>query len=282
MMKKNTIKQRAKEGYAKIARKGTSCCPGSSCCGSSDAKTISKTVGYTDKELNAVPEGSNLGLGCGNPVALASLKKGETVLDLGSGAGFDAFLAAKKVGSTGRVIGVDMTPDMAKRAKENARKGNYTNVEFRLGEIEKLPVDSGSIDVIISNCVINLSIDKQAVFKEAFRVLKPEGRLMVSDLVLLKELPQAIKESIEAYIGCLAGASMKDKYIEFIKKAGFKDIKILSQDIYPVEAMANDATIQAIIEKAQLKDIDIKNLESSVASIKVYAIKNGSLIPKNG
>lgn len=275
-MKKAAIKQHVKEGYAKIAQKGTSCCPGSGCCGTSDAKTISKTVGYTDKELNAVPEGANLGLGCGNPVALASLKKGEMVLDLGSGAGFDAFLAAKSVGNTGQVIGVDMTPDMIKRAKENAKKGNYTNVDFRLGEIEKLPVNTESIDIIISNCVINLSPDKQAVFNEAFRVLKPGGRLMVSDLVLLKDLPAAIKESIEAYIGCLAGASMKDMYIEFIKKAGFKNIKILSQDIYPIEAMANDATIQAIIEKAQLKGIDIKNLESSVASIKVYAVKKES------
>lgn len=272
-MKKDTIKKRVKEGYAKIAQKGTSCCPGSSCCGSGNAKTISKTVGYTDKELNAVPEGSNLGLGCGNPVALASLKKGEAVLDLGSGAGFDAFLAAKKVGSTGQVIGVDMTPDMIKRAKENAKKRNYTNVDFRLGEIEKLPVDTGSIDIIISNCVINLSPDKQTVFNEAYRVLKPGGRLMVSDLVLLKELPQAIKESIEAYIGCLAGASMKDEYVDCIKKSGFKDIKIISQDIYPIEAMANYATIQAIIEKARLKDIDIKKLESSVASIKLYAVK---------
>ena len=276
-MKKDTMKQRVKEGYAKIAQKGSSCCPGSTCCGSSNAKTISKTVGYTDKELSVVPEGSNLGLGCGNPVALASLKKGETVLDLGSGAGFDAFLAAKKVGGTGRVIGVDMTPDMIKRAKENGHKGNYANVEFRLGEIEKLPVDSGSIDIIISNCVINLSMDKQTVFKEAFRVLRPGGRLMVSDLVLLKDLPDSIKKSIEAYIGCLAGASMKDKYIEFIKKAGFKDIKILSQDIYPIEAMANDATIKVVIGNSQLENTDIKKLESSVASIKIYALKKESV-----
>ncbi len=275
-MKKDKIKKRVKEGYANIAQKGASCCPGSGCCGSGNAKTISKRVGYTDKELNNAPEGSNLGLGCGNPVALASFKKGETVLDLGSGAGFDAFLAAKKVGSSGQVIGVDMTPDMIKRAKENAIKGNYTKVDFRLGEIEKLPVDTGSIDIVISNCVINLSPDKQAMFNEAYRVLKHEGRLMVSDLVLLKELPRAIKESIEAYIGCLAGASMKDKYVDFIKRAGFKDIKIISQDIYPIEAMANDAIIQAIIGKARLKNTDIKKLESSVASIKVYAIKKES------
>ncbi len=275
-MRKDTIKQRIKEGYAKIARTSGSCCPGSTCCGSNSAKTMSKTVGYTEKELNAVPEGSNLGLGCGNPVALASLKKGETVLDLGFGAGFDAFLVAKRVGATGRVIGVDMTPDMVKRARENARKGHYTNVEFRLGEIEKLPVDNESIDVIISNCVINLSINKQTVFNEAFRVLKSGGRLMVSDLVLLKNLPEVVKESIEAYIGCLAGASMKDKYIEFIKKAGFKNIKILSQDVYPIEVMANDATIKVIMQNLQLKNIDVKKLENSVVSIKIYAVKKGN------
>jgi len=272
-MEKDTIKKRVKEGYANIAQKGASCCPGLPCCGSDNAETISKTVGYTEKELNAVPEGSNLGLGCGNPVALASLKKGEVVLDLGSGAGFDAFLAAKRVGSKGVVIGVDMTPDMIKRARENARKGNYTNVEFRLGEIEKLPIESESIDVIISNCVINLSTDKQAVFKEAFRVLKPGGRLMVSDLVLLKHLPQRIMESIEAYIGCLAGASMKNKYIDLIRKAGFKDIEIVSQDVYPIEAMANDATVKTITETIQLKDISVKKIENSIASIKIYASK---------
>lgn len=272
-MRKDIIKQKVKEGYAKIARTGASCCPGSSCCGSNNAKTISKTVGYTEKELNMVPEASNLGLGCGNPIALASLKKGETVLDLGSCAGFDAFLAAEKVGKTGRVIGVDMTPEMIKRAKENACKGNYTNVEFRLGEIEKLPVDNESIDVIISNCVINLSIDKQEVFKEAFRVLKPGGRLMVSDLVLLRDLPEAIKKSIEAYIGCLAGATMKNQYIEFIKKAGFKKIEILSQDTYPIEAMANDVTVKAVMDNSSLEKKDIKEIENSVSSIKIYALK---------
>ena len=272
-MKKNAIKQRVKDGYAKILREGSSCCPSSTCCGSNNAKTISETVGYTQKDLKMVPKGSNLGLGCGNPVALASLKKGETVLDLGSGTGFDAFLAANKVGRTGRVIGIDMTPEMINRAKENARKGNYSNVEFRLGEIEKLPVDNESIDVVISNCVINLSIDKQVVFKEAFRVLKIGGRLMVADLVLLKDLPETIKKSIEAYIGCLAGASMKNKYIEFIKKAGFKNIEILSQDVYPIETMANDTAIKAIMQNTLLEKNNLKKVENSVASIKIYALK---------
>ena len=205
-MKKNRkyIQEQVKEGYGKIAQQGGSCCPTSSCCGDSSlAQSISKSVGYTEQEMEGVPEGANLGLGCGNPVAILSLKEGDIVLDLGSGAGFDAFLASKKVGKTGRVIGVDMTPEMIKKAGENAKKGNYKNVEFRLGEIEKLPVEDNSIDVIISNCVINLSMEKQKVFEEAFRALKSGGRLMVSDLVLVKELPDAIKESVEAYVGAL-------------------------------------------------------------------------------
>ncbi len=187
-----------------------------SCCGSgsiSTAREISKNIGYSDADIDAVPEGANLGLGCGNPVALASLKEGETVLDLGSGAGFDSFLAAERVGTEGKVIGVDMTPDMLDKARENARKGNYKNVEFRLGEIENLPVADNAVDVIISNCVINLAPDKKRVFDEAFRVLKPGGRLMVSDIVLTKELPAALKNSIEAYVGCVAGASKKDDYL---------------------------------------------------------------------
>jgi SAM-dependent methyltransferase len=167
-------------------------------------------------------------LGCGNPVALASLKKGEVVLDLGSGAGFDAFLAANQVGETGRVIGVDMTPEMLEAARGNAEKGGYKNVEFRLGEIENLPVDDSSIDVIISNCVINLSPDKAAVFKEAYRALKPGGRLMVSDIVLLGELPESVRNSPEAYVSCIAGASMKSDYMKMIKNAGFKNVKAVN------------------------------------------------------
>ncbi len=214
-MVEKDVKKSVREHYGSIAKQGSSCgCSPkvTSCCGSAsvdNARTISKDIGYSNEDINSVPEGANLGLGCGNPVALASLKKGETVLDLGSGAGFDAFLSAERVGPTGKVIGVDMTPDMLDRARENARKGSYNNVEFRLGEIENLPVSNDSVDVIISNCVINLAPDKPRVFGEAFRVLKPGGRLMVSDIVLTKPLPAALKNSIEAYVGCVAGASLK-------------------------------------------------------------------------
>ena len=254
------IKKIVKNGYAKVARQGTSCCPAGSCCSpSSSARKIAKTVGYSDDEMSAVPEGANLGLGCGNPVALASLKEGDVVLDLGSGAGFDAFLAAKRVGKTGRVIGVDMTPEMIAKAKENAKKGAYANVEFRLGEIEKLPIDDDSVDVIISNCVINLSPDKESVFKESFRVLRPGGRLMVSDLVLVKELPDAVKKSVEAYVGCIAGAVMKDEYVRFIESAGFHDIKIVSQSGYSVDALVSDE--------------GLRDVARSVVSIKVHAVK---------
>ena len=210
-MDKGEIRKVVRKGYAKIAKQDSSCCaPVKSCCGSTDlAQDISRNIGYTEEELKAVPEGANLGLGCGNPIALASLKEGETVLDLGSGAGFDCFLAASRIGGKGRVIGVDMTPEMVEKARENARKVNSANVEFRLGEIENLPVADNSVDVVISNCVINLSPEKGRVFTETLRVLKPGGRLMISDIVLLKELPDVLRNSIEAYVGCLSGAYLK-------------------------------------------------------------------------
>jgi len=269
------IKKVVREGYAKIAKQDSSCCvPANSCCGSTDlAQDISKSIGYTEEELIAVPQGANLGLGCGNPVALASLRESETVLDLGSGAGFDCFLAADKVGESGRVIGVDMTPEMIERARENARKGNYGNVEFRLGEIENLPVADNSVDVIISNCVINLAPDKKRVYAEAFRVLKPSGRLMVSDMVLLKELPDFIKDSIEAYIGCLSGAIMKDEYIGAIKAAGFQEVRIVDETSFPIECMANDPTAKRIIENSKIPLEKVKEVASSVISIKAYGVK---------
>lgn len=274
-MKEQEVKKTVREGYAEIARRGSSCCaPSSSCCGTTAvAQDISKKIGYTEEELKAVPEGANLGLGCGNPVALASLKKGETVLDLGSGAGFDCFLAAQKVGAKGKVIGVDMTPEMLDKARENARKGKYKNVEFRLGEIENLPVADSSVDVIISNCVINLSPDKARVFAEAFRVLKPGGRLMVSDIVVLQELPEAIKNSVQAYIGCLSGAVMKAEYLRLIKKAGFKDVSIIEETYFPIDCMANDPTAKVIMKDMNITPEKLREATDAVASIKVKGVK---------
>jgi arsenite methyltransferase len=186
-------------------------------------------IGYSAEELQSIPEEARMGLGCGNPTALASLKEGEVVLDLGAGGGIDCFLASVAVGKTGRVIGVDMTPEMLHRARENARNGSYDNVEFRLGEIENLPVADGTVDVVISNCVINLSPDKARVFNEAYRVLKPGGRVMVSDMVLTRELPENVRNSLAAYAGCVAGASLKEDYLATITKAGFEDVEVVSE-----------------------------------------------------
>ena len=274
-MKDKKIKKVVREGYAKIAKQESSCCdPANSCCGGTNvAQDISKKMGYTEEDLKTVPEGANLGLGCGNPIALASLKEGETVLDLGSGAGFDCFLAAQKVGEKGKVIGVDMTSEMVEKASENAKKGNYGNVEFRLGEIEKLPVADSSVDAVISNCVINLAPDKRSVFMETFRVLKPGGRLMILDIVLTKELPDFIKNSIEAYIGCLSGAIMRDEYMEAIKAAGFQEIKIIDETSFPIEFMANDPTAKAVIEDLKIPSEKINEIAGSVVSIKVYGVK---------
>jgi ubiquinone/menaquinone biosynthesis C-methylase UbiE len=192
----------------------------------------SKRIGYSKKELEKIPEEAVMGLGCGNPTALADLKKGEIVLDLGAGAGIDVFLAAEKVGSRGRVIGVDMTRAMVDKANRAAREHGYKNVEFRLGEIEHLPVEDGSVDVIISNCVINLSPDKLRVYREAYRALKPNGRLLISDLVTEGELPAAIRKNFDAWAGCIAGALEKGKYLDTIKKAGFRDVRIVAENTY--------------------------------------------------
>jgi len=279
-MKEERTKKIIREGYAKIAKKDNSCClPAGPCCGSPGlAQEISKKIGYTDEDLRAVPESANLGLGCGNPVALASLKEGETVLDLGSGAGFDCFLAANKVGRNGRVIGVDMTPEMIEKAKENARISHYRNVEFRLGDIESLPVADNSVDVVISNCVINLTPNKRKVFKEAFRVLKPNGRLMISDIVLLKELPDFIKNSIEAYLNCVAGAIEKDEYIKAIKAAGFQKVRITNEAYFPSECITSDPTIRTIIEELRISPEKIKDVTDSIASVNVFGIKPNKII----
>ena len=274
-MKEEEIKRDVRKGYAKVAKRNNGCCssekPSCGCTGS--VEEISKNIGYSEEELSSVPEGSNMGLGCGNPVALASLKEGETVLDLGSGGGFDCFLAANKVGPKGKVIGVDMTPEMLDKARENLGKSRHKNVEFRLGEIENLPVADNSVDAIISNCVINLSPDKRRVFKEAFRVLKPGGRLMVSDIVLLKELPEEIRKSVEAYVGCVAGAMLKDEYLSTIGKAGFKDVEISEETEFPIEYLIDDEAAKAIIKKTKMPIEKVKETANSAMSIKVHATK---------
>jgi len=272
-MKEEEIKKYVRDRYARAANQGTSCCqPATSCCGGGkETDVISKSIGYTDQDLKAVPEGANLGLGCGNPLALASLQEGETVLDLGSGAGFDCFLAARQVGEKGKVIGVDMTPEMLDKARGNAEKGDFTNVEFRLGEIENLPVADNQADIVISNCVINLSPAKERVFREAFRTLKPGGRLMVSDIVLLQELPKEIRNSVAAYTACVAGAETKESYLGAIQKAGFQKIQILQETVFPTEILANDPTAQEIVK--HLSPQKAKELAKSVVSVKVSAVK---------
>jgi len=274
-MKDKDVKKVVREGYAEIAKgKGTCCAPTNCNCGSPDkAREISRGIGYSDDEMSAVPDGANLGLGCGNPVALAALKEGDTVLDLGAGAGFDAFLAAQQVGKKGKVIGVDMTHEMLEKARNNASKGNYTNVEFRLGEIEHLPVADNAVDVIISNCVINLSPDKNQVFSEALRVLKPGGRLMVSDIVLTKELPEWLRESARAYIGCVSGALMKEAYLAAIEGAGFTDITVKDESEYGLDFMANDPSVNTMIQKSGATKDQLKEYEHSVVSLKVEATK---------
>jgi ubiquinone/menaquinone biosynthesis C-methylase UbiE len=274
-MKENEIKKTVKEGYAKIAKDESTCCPpATKLPGEATlAGHYGETIGYSQEELHSVPEGANLGLGCGNPVALASLQEGEAVLDLGAGAGLDCFLAAQKVGKTGKVIGVDMTPEMVEKARSSADKGGYTNVEFRLGEIENLPVANLSIDAVISNCVINLSPDKKRVFKEAFRVLKPGGRIMISDIVLTRELPALIKESVAGYIGCVSGAMMRDEYLGCIEAAGFQTIKVIDETPFPFDCLINDPTAKAIIEDARITTEEAKEIAGTIVSLKVQGCK---------
>lgn len=235
MLGEREIKRAVREGYSRIAKEA-SCCSGS-CCGAGPAVEMSRRIGYTDEEMLSAPPESNLGLGCGNPVAIASLKRGEYVLDMGSGAGFDCFLAARAVGPEGMVIGVDMTSEMVERARANAMKGGYKNVDFRQGELENLPVADNYVDVVISNCVINLVPDKRRAFREAFRVLKPGGRLIVSDVVLKDEIPDSVRGSREAYVGCLAGAVTVEEYIDAVRSAGFEDVSILGESPFPVECL---------------------------------------------
>lgn len=277
-MKKNIHKE-VKKKYGSIAAGSGSCCgpvvagrggsTKSDCCGSApSAEELSASVGYSAADLTVIPEGANLGLGCGNPVALASLKPGETVLDLGSGGGIDCFLAARRVGPEGRVIGVDMTEEMIRLARENAAKSGLKNVEFRLGEIEKLPLEDNSVDAAISNCVINLSTDKERVFREVYRVLKPGGRLMVSDIVIDGDLSQRVRESTAAYTGCIGGALPRQEYLAAMAKAGFSEVEIVAESSVPVDLWADFPE-----EAASLSRQEIKAALGAIASIKVSARK---------
>ncbi len=279
-IKDNEIKKQVRDRYAQAATTKTSCCgPSSAPCGCGqpefDQEAASQKVGYSREDLAAIPEDANLGLGCGNPAALADLKVGETVLDLGSGAGIDCFLAASKVGPTGRVIGVDMTPEMLDRARENARKSRTENVEFRLGEIENLPVADNSVDAIISNCVINLSTDKPRVFREAFRVLRPGGRIMVSDLVLQKPLPPSVRQSVEAYVACIAGALVKDDYLAIIRQTGFESVEVVTEKGFPAELVLEDSLAPEIIKKLSIPQEELTEHVSSVLSLGIRAYKPG-------
>lgn len=239
--KKTDARGVVREAYSRIARKGGSCCEGSSCCGNQAAAAVASIIGYGEAELAELPEGANMGLSCGNPTAIASLLEGETVLDLGSGGGFDVFIAARKVGPSGRAIGVDMTPEMVEKARHNAetfsQSTGLANVEFRLGEIEHLPVADASADVVISNCVINLSPDKAQVWREIARVLKPGGRVSVSDLALLKPLPDAVKDSIAALVGCISGAVTVDETRAMVQAAGLVGASFDAKSDY-VDSMA--------------------------------------------
>ena len=276
-MNNEQIQKNVKSGYAEIVKRSTKKSLLSTvfkCCDPKEIATdIGKKIGYSEEELKNVPEDSNLGIGCGNPTALATIKKGETILDLGSGAGFDCFLASKETGEKGKVIGVDITPEMVLQAQKNAKKGNYKNVEFKIGEIENLPIESNSIDLIISNCVINLSNQKERIFEEAFRVAKPNGRIMISDIILLKDLPDYVKNSVEGHIACLAGAVTKEHYLSAITKAGFVDIAIDKQSSFPIELMLNDPIAEKIVRENNLTENEIKDIADSIASVSISAKK---------
>lgn len=275
-MEEAKIRKYVRARYAGIARQGGSCCDTGATCGSGIPEAAGRKIGYSEEDLQSAPQGANLGLGCGNPIALASLKEGETVLDLGSGAGFDCFLAAREVGPAGSVIGVDMTPEMVEKARENARKGGYGNVEFRLGEIERLPAADGSVDAVISNCVINLSTAKEKVFAEAYRVLKPGGRVMISDLVLSRSIPEAVAESLAAYAGCIAGAIRKDDYIHLLEKAGFRDVRVVQEKRFELgEGEIGDYT-RSIADNFHIPLEAVREAAGSVLSVCVFGVKPSS------
>jgi arsenite methyltransferase len=277
-MDTNSVKQSVIEGYGKLAKstkngwfsKLFACCDPTE-----NANKIGAAIGYTQQEMEAVPEHSNLGVGCGNPSAFAEIKKGETVVDLGSGAGFDAFIVSPVVEETGKVIGIDLSDDMLALARNNAKKGDYQNVEFIKGDIEDLPLADQTADHIISNCVINLSLHKDKVYKEAFRVLKKGGKLSVSDIVLEKDLPDFVKHSLAGHIACVSGAEKLEDYLKYVEDAGFSNIRVESKAPFPLELMLADPQIAKMAQEMNIRldSEEAKDIASSVTSVSIRATK---------
>ena len=263
------LRETVREGYTELAQNVTSQAGEPQ----SYVEVVSRAIGYSDAQLRAVPAEANLGFGCGNPTAIDALRPGEVVVDLGSGAGMDAFLAARQVGIAGRVIGVDMTEVMLSKARDNARKGGFTNVEFREGMIEKLPIETESADVVLSNCVINLSPEKDKVFAEAYRVLKPGGRLMVSDLVLERELPREVLQSVAAYLGCVGVASIRSEYLRAIEHAGFRQVTVTSEKSGADAFAVDDPAVAQAIQHLGITASEAKHYLATVTSLHVFARK---------
>jgi len=278
-MKEDDIRSAVRDRYGSIAREGSIGC-GCGCNAddptgtAADVVSIGQTVGYSKDQLAIVPDGTNLGLGCGNPTALASLKAGETVLDLGSGGGLDCFLASPQVGPTGRVIGVDMTPDMLERARKAAKAGKYENVEFRLGEIEALPVPDNTVDAVISNCVINLSPDRPRVFAEIMRILKPGGRVMISDLVSEHPTPQFLVENTDALVGCLP--VQEDEYLSLLKDAGMESVEIVEEKAYPNDLLTTDPAVQGFLQANPAQERIVLEFIGSIRSGMIQGFKPGA------
>jgi SAM-dependent methyltransferase len=282
MHDENDIKAAVRERYASAATQKAPCCTpdtaSDSCCGGTTpgaAVTAFDAVamGYSPADLSSIPDGADLGLGCGNPLAVLELREGETVLDLGAGAGKDCFIAAKYVGPTGRVIGVDMTPEMVAKARRNAAEFAGDNVEFRLGEIEHLPVGDASVDAIISNCVINLVPDKRQVFADAFRVLRPGGRLSVSDIVLLGDVPLRIRDSVEAYVACLSGAVLREDYLAMMADAGFRDLRVTEERGFALDDIASDDILEEFKAHTGATEVELRQAANVFQSIRVAATK---------
>lgn len=277
-MNTSSVKQSVVETYGKLAKASNggffsklfACCDPSQ-----NAKQVAENIGYSKEVLEQVPEGANLGVGCGNPAALAKIKQGETVIDLGSGAGFDAFIISETVGTSGKVIGVDLSENMLALAKKNAKKGDYQNVEFLKGDIEDLPLKDGIADHVISNCVINLSLNKDKVYREAFRVLKKGGRIAISDIVLERELPDFVKDSLAGHIACVSGAEKLEEYLQYVKEAGFSEIRVESKADFPLELMLTDPQLMKIAKEMNfnVNSEEAKDIASRVKSVSLSAIK---------